>query len=143
MIATDVSMVLGLGMTRLLLGLVTVFRTRSISPVDWLPLTWAAVIFVMMLQYWWAINRLPLVMTNFFFVNFSYIIVLTLMLFLSAALLLPSREEDEVGTFARSSRLKAVTASSLSPAFWSSPSPSTSSCSAVRPSRFGACSTFR
>jgi hypothetical protein len=95
MIATGVSMVLGLGMTRLLHGLVTVFRTRSVSPVDWLPLAWAGVLFVTMLQYWWAINRLPLVRASFSFLDFLHIIILTLALFLSAALLLPSRSEDE------------------------------------------------
>ncbi|GLK79240.1 hypothetical protein [Methylopila turkensis] len=57
-IATVLSMVLGLSVTRLLLGLVTVFRIRRVSPPDWVSL-------------------------------------LTMMLFLSAALLLPSRSEDE------------------------------------------------
>lgn len=96
MIATGVSMVLGLGMARLLLGLVTVFRTRSVSPLDWLPLAWAAVVFVVMLQYWWAINKSPIVLAENNFSIFVYLVVMTLLLFLSAALILPNRAEDEV-----------------------------------------------
>lgn len=95
MILTVLSMVLGLGVARLLLGLVTVFRARHASRVDWLPLCWAAVLFAVMLEYWWAINRLPLMMTSFSFLDFVYLVVTTMMLFLAAALLLPSRAEDE------------------------------------------------
>jgi hypothetical protein len=95
MILTVLSMVLGLGVTRVLLGLVTVFRTRHASRVDWLPLCWAGVLFAVMLEYWWAINQLPLVMTRFSFLDFIYLVVMTMMLFMAAALLLPSRAEDE------------------------------------------------
>ena len=95
MIATVLSMVLGLGVTRLLLGLVTIFRIRRDSAVDWIPLTWAAILFVDQLQFWWAINQLPSVRQSFAFGDFIFLVVMTLMLFLAAAVLLPSRSEDE------------------------------------------------
>lgn len=94
-IVTVLSMVLGLGVTRLLLGLVTVFRIRRESPLDWVPLAWAAILFAIQLQYWWAITLLPSVKPTFSFPDFIFLVLLTLMLFLSAALMLPSRSEDE------------------------------------------------
>ncbi|UGY10193.1 hypothetical protein [Phyllobacterium pellucidum] len=94
-IVTVLSMVLGLGVTRLLLGLVTVFRIRRESPLDWVSLAWAAILFTIQLQYWWAITLLPSVKPTFSFPDFTFLVLLTLMLFLSAALMLPSRSEDE------------------------------------------------
>jgi hypothetical protein len=94
-IATILSMVLGLSVTRLLLGLVTIFRIRRTSRLDWVPLVWSFVLFETQLEYWWAINQLPSVKSAFTFPEFIFLVLLTLMLFLSAALLLPSRSEDE------------------------------------------------
>jgi hypothetical protein len=94
-VATVISMVLGLSITRLLLGLVTVFRIRRTSSADWVPLVWCAVLFVIQLQYWWAINGLPLLRSQYAFSDFLFLVSMTLMLFVTAALLLPSRSEDE------------------------------------------------
>lgn len=88
-------MVLGLGITRLLLGVITVFRIRRRATVDWIPLAWAFCLFLTQLEYWWAITQLPLVKPSFSFFDFVSLVVLTLMLFLAAALLLPNRTEDE------------------------------------------------
>lgn len=96
--STVVAMVLGLGVTRLLLGFVAVFRMRLVMPADWLTLTWAGVVFAEMLEFWWAINQLPLLRDDFGFVDFAFLVGLTLSLFLAAALILPSRAEDETGT---------------------------------------------
>ena len=96
-IAGVLSMVLGLSVTRLLLGLVTVFRIRHTCHVDWVPLVWALLLFATQLEYWWVINQLPLVKSAFTFQEFIFLVMLTLMLFISAALLLPSRTEDEEG----------------------------------------------
>ncbi len=94
-IATVLSMVLGLSVTRLLLGLVTVFRIRDTAPIDWVPLAWSGILFLFQLEFWWAINQLPSLKQGFDFGEFVFLVLLTLMLFLSAALLLPSRSEDE------------------------------------------------
>lgn len=64
--------------------------------MDWVPLAWAGVLLVIELQFWWAINQLPLIRPTFSFPEFIFLVLLTLMLFLSAALLLPSRSEDEM-----------------------------------------------
>lgn len=94
-VATVISMVLGLSITRLLLGIVTIFRIRHTSAVDWVPLMWSAVLFNVQLQYWWAINNLSLMHSEYSFIDFLFMVLMTLMLFLASALLLPSRSEDE------------------------------------------------
>ncbi|WP_354044155.1 hypothetical protein [Devosia sp. UYZn731] len=92
---TVLSMVLGLGVTRLLLGVVTVFRIRNKAAVDWLPLGWAVCLFMQQLEYWWAINQLPMIKSTFSFTDFVSLVILTMTLFVASALLLPSRTEDE------------------------------------------------
>lgn len=86
------SMVLGLGVTRLLSGLVTVFRSRKRSEIDWIPIVWACCIFLTQLQYWWAVTSLPLHIADWSFEEFVSLVLLTMLLFLSGALLLPSEE---------------------------------------------------
>ena len=95
MISTVLSIVLGLGVSRLLLGLVTVFRIRRRSRPDWIPLAWVGFVFADQLQFWWAINQLPAIHPAFGFADFIFLVMLTFMLFLTSALLLPSRAEDE------------------------------------------------
>ena len=58
-IAVALSMILGLGVTRLLSAFVAVFRSRKHSKLDWIPLAWAGCIFLWQLQFWWAIIELP------------------------------------------------------------------------------------
>lgn len=88
-------MVLGLSVTRVLLGLVTVFRIRRSSPIDWVTLVWVGILFMIQLEFWWAINQLPSLRPKFSFLEFVFLVLLTMMLFLAAALVLPSRSEDE------------------------------------------------
>ncbi len=52
------SFVLGLGLTRLLLGALYVFRARERQRVHWIPILWAASIFLFQIQYWWAVFEL-------------------------------------------------------------------------------------
>lgn len=94
-IATILSMILGLSATRLLAGAVTVFRIRRTAKPDWVPLLWALIIFTIELEYWWAISSLPKIRSTYSFGDFLLLVVVTLSLFLSAALALPSRSEDE------------------------------------------------
>ena len=88
-------MVLGLGVTRLLIGVITVFRTRRNAQVDWLPLAWTACLFLIQLEFWWAINQLPMTRSTYSFPDFVSLVVLTLSLFVASALILPNRPEDE------------------------------------------------
>jgi hypothetical protein len=94
-VATVLSMILGLSVTRLLLGVLTVFRIRRVAKPDWVALVWAVMLFTMQLQFWWAVNALSAVKQTFSFLEFLLLVMLTLSLFVTAALLLPSRSEDE------------------------------------------------
>lgn len=58
-IAVVLSMILGLGVARLLSSGVEVFRSRSNGKFDWVPLLWAGCIFLWQLQFWWGIIELP------------------------------------------------------------------------------------
>lgn len=94
-VATVLSMILGLSVTRLLLGVLTVFRIRRVAAPDWVPLVWAVMLFTTQLEFWWAVNALSTVKQTFSFLEFLLLVMLTLSLFVTAALLLPSRSEDE------------------------------------------------
>lgn len=94
-VATVLSMILGLSVTRLLLGALTVFRIRRVAAPDWVALVWAVMLFMTQLQFWWAVNALSAVKQTFSFLEFLLLVMLTLSLFVTAALLLPSRSEDE------------------------------------------------
>ena len=94
-VATVLSMLLGLSVTRLLLGALTVFRIRRTAASDWVALVWAVTLFTTQLDFWWAVNALPKVKESYSFPEFLLLVLLALSLFVSAALLLPSRSEDE------------------------------------------------
>jgi hypothetical protein len=94
-VATVLSMILGLSVTRLLLGALTVFRIRRAATPDWVAPVWAVMLFTTQLDFWWAVNTLPEVKASYSFAEFLLLVLLALSLFVSAALLLPSRSEDE------------------------------------------------
>lgn len=107
-IAVALSMILGLGVTRLLSALVAVFRSRAHSRLDWVPLAWAGCIFIWQLQFWWAIIELSSLVKGWTIGYFLTLVFLTLLLFVSAALVLPSSElkadEDLATSFERDGR---------------------------------------
>ena len=91
-VAVALSLVLGIGVTRLLSSGVAVFKARGRVRLDWVPLTWASCIFVWQLQYWWAIGELQGLIATWTIVHFLILLTLALLLFLAAALVLPSAE---------------------------------------------------
>lgn len=94
-IAVALSMILGLGVTRLLSAAVAAFRSRHHVQLDWIPLVWAACIFLWQLQYWWAVIELPSLVHTWTLISFLILISLTLLLFVAAALVLPPHELNE------------------------------------------------
>ena len=91
-ISVALSFVLGLGLTRLLLAAVNVFRSRRRLKFDWIPLTWAAVIFLFQIQYWWAIFELSGLVENWTLLQFVTLLVMAMLLFVAGALVLPTAE---------------------------------------------------
>jgi hypothetical protein len=108
-------MILRLGITRLLSALVEVFRSRDSVRLDWVPLVWAGCIFLWQLQYWWTIIELPGLVNSWMPGAFLILVSLPLLLFVSAALVLPPSKEEGTRTlresFARDGRWALVSMS--------------------------------
>ena len=88
-IAVSVSLLLGIGITRLLGSAVGLFRARRSAVFDWMPVAWAAFVFVSQLQLWWSLLELEsrdVVWTVGHFLGF---VAMTLLLYVAAALVLP------------------------------------------------------
>ncbi|MFV8816423.1 hypothetical protein [Haliea sp. E17] len=86
------SIVLGLGIARLLSDAVLLFRSRLRAKMDWVPLIWAACIFLWQVQYLWAVVELPSLSSTWTVVDFALLLTLSLLLFLAGALVLPDSE---------------------------------------------------
>jgi len=94
-IAVVVSMILGLGVARLLTGAVAVFRARDRAALDWPPLFWAAAIFIQQIAFWWSLEDAAGRVTTWTLPTFLMLVALVLFLFLAAALVLPAGDMAE------------------------------------------------
>jgi hypothetical protein len=88
-----VSIVLGLGVTHLLQGISLVVRHRRTTAVDWVPLTWAATLFLFVASNWWATWDFRDVHWNF--PAFFFVMVEPAVLYLAMTLLLPVDAADQ------------------------------------------------
>lgn len=91
-ISVAFSMILGLGVTRVLSGSILVFRSRHRAELDWVPFAWAMAIFVLQLQFWWAMIELAEVERRWSRLDFLNVIAIPLSLYAAAALVLPHQE---------------------------------------------------
>ena len=89
------SFVLGLGVTRLLLGALRVFRARERQKPHWIPLVWALSVFVYQLQFWWAGFELNSALPVWTHQAFITLMLHALLLFVAGALILPSSQAQE------------------------------------------------
>ena len=89
------SFVLGLGVTRLLLGGLGVFRARQRQKVHWIPIVWAVSIFLYQIQYWWAIFELKGLIETWTHGAFATLLSLAVLLFIAGALILPTSADQE------------------------------------------------
>jgi hypothetical protein len=92
------SFVLGLGVTRLLLGGVGVFRARRRQRVHWIPIVWAMSIFLAQIQYWWAVFELKELIEIWTHGAFATLLSLAVLLFIAGALILPASTNQERAT---------------------------------------------
>jgi hypothetical protein len=93
-VAVGLSMILGLGVTRLLTSAVSVIRSRHHAEVHWMPLVWATSIFVLQLQFWWGVIELAQTVEVWTLEAFLLLLAIPLLLFVAAAMVLPIRELD-------------------------------------------------
>src|SRR5689334_2454046 len=52
---TLISIIIGIGLTEMLGNLHRLIRNRSRVNWDWLPVTWAATLLLLVINYWWSI----------------------------------------------------------------------------------------
>lgn len=96
-----VSLLLGLAVSYLLESLVDVFRARHRCRLDWIPFVWTGCILMQQFQFWWALYELH-TMSSMSVGVFSLLLLLSGMLFLAGALVLPSGETeypDDLGIY--------------------------------------------
>ena len=92
-ITVALSFVLGLGITRILLATVYVFRSREKLQLHWIPIVWALAIFLIQIQFWWAIFELNELVETWTLWHFGTLMLLALLLFVAGALVLPTSAE--------------------------------------------------
>lgn len=83
------SIILGLGIARLLTNFIVVFKSRNNAVLDWVPMTWASCIFIWQVQYLWAVIELPAIIKTWTLFEFLLLISLSMLLFIASALVLP------------------------------------------------------
>lgn len=94
-LAVLISIILGLGVTHLLMNVHRLVQARERVRVYWLPLLWAALIFTTQVEWWWASFgfRDETVEWNFFW--FLFVLASPVTLFLAAAFVLPDARVGE------------------------------------------------
>ena len=94
LMVTAVSIVIGLGVAQILAAFVELIRARRVLQLDWMPITWAVVILVLHIQFFFGMYSLdqarPLTATDF-----VAIMVLAVLLFMAGGLILPSVKGSE------------------------------------------------
>jgi len=95
-ISVAVSMILGLGLARLLTAAVAQFHARRHRTSDWLPWAWATIIFCQHIDFWWNLEELAALVSRWDVGGFLVLVGLVLALFLSAALILPPTDSDRI-----------------------------------------------
>jgi hypothetical protein len=83
------SMILGLGVARVLNASSLAFRLRHSVRLDWIPLAWAGCVFLWQLQFWWGILELQTTVTQMTLGTFLALVLFPLLLYVAAALILP------------------------------------------------------
>ena len=92
-LAVLISIVLGLGLTQLLMSVHRLVKARGRVRFYWLPLAWAALLFVSQIEWWWASFALRTqTVWNFFY--FLFILLSPVSLYLAAAFALPEVEAE-------------------------------------------------
>jgi hypothetical protein len=89
------SFVLGLGITRLLVGALGVFRARRRQKVHWIPIVWATGIFILQIQFWWAIFELQGQIEIWTHGVFGTLLLGAILLFIAGALVFPASADQE------------------------------------------------
>jgi hypothetical protein len=93
-ISVLISIILGLGITQLLMSVHRLVQARDRVKLYWLSLLWVALIFIAQVEWWWASYTLrDETIWNFFY--FLFVLLSPVSLYLAAAFTLPDLEKGE------------------------------------------------
>jgi hypothetical protein len=91
-VSVTLSLLVGLSITRLLTGLVAIFRARHRATLDWVPIAWTIVLLFTLLETWVSLNDLPTKEGSFSFGEYLGPGGTMMLIYAAAALLLPPGE---------------------------------------------------
>ena len=91
-----ISLIVGLGITRLLTGVARIIQHPKATPVSWLHLGWVLWMFLTLLNFWWWEFRLGHLL-DWKFVYYVYLIVYATTHFLLCVLLFPDQMQEYAG----------------------------------------------
>lgn len=96
-ISVAISIILALGITRLLTGMIDLVRYRRAIKWHWIPLVWALAILIIQFQFWWQVFAIDGVLESLErgWRNVDYVVMVlyTVTLFIAGSLVLPTRYE--------------------------------------------------
>ena len=96
-ITIPLGFILGLGVALILTSFSAAIRDRFEHPLDWVPLTWALMIFVLQIQFWFGLEDLNQAIEVWSWVWYGQAILVAVLIFMSGALVLPTREGRVTG----------------------------------------------
>lgn len=91
-----ISLIVGLGMTRLLTGVARIIQHPKATPVYWVHLGWVLWMFVGLVNFWWWEFRL-VHLDDWKFVYYVFLIVYATTYFLLCVMLFPDQMQDYAG----------------------------------------------
>ena len=94
-VSVAISIVLGLGVARLLSAGLDLFRHRHSTTLHWSPLVWAALIFWTQLEFWWSLFFVSQNLEVWTHTDFLGTIAFTVALFAAGSLVLPAEWKAE------------------------------------------------
>ena len=96
-ITLTLSLILGLSMAQLLSSVALAFRARRESRLHWIPLCWAMAIFLFHVQFWFVVYDLDSIVPAWTWDWYGPVLLLAVLLFMSGALVLPTRDRELAG----------------------------------------------
>ena len=94
-VSVIISVVIGLGLTHLLTGVVGLVQRMRRVRFYWLHLLWLAVLFISQVFLWWSLWTLQQV-EGWTFYSFLLFLLLPVLLYVAAALLIPTADEESL-----------------------------------------------
>ncbi len=93
-ITLTLSLVLGLSVAQMLSSVALAIRARQENDLHWIPLCWTTAIFLFHVQFFFAVFGLDSAVSAWTWDWYGHVLLLAVLLFLSGALVLPSRDRE-------------------------------------------------